>query len=235
MDFVTPVASRVARVPVDVGSRVVAGETLVVLEVMKMEHVVVSREAGVVTAIKVSEGDSVEVGDPLISFEPSEAGDSMVPTEHPEDLSALEEVEERHRLTLDEARPEAVEARHGRGRRTVRENLADLCPEFVEYGPLTVAAQRSRRDLDDLIRRTPADGMVGGVGRVGTLTGGDDRAIIISYDYTVLAGTQGAYNHHKKTGCSGWPPTPACPLFSSPRVVAVVPAMSTGTGRPCWT
>lgn len=198
MDFVAPVASRVARIPVRVGSQVEAGETLAVLEVMKMEHLVVSSQTGVVTAIKVSEGDAVEVGDPLLSFEPVE-GDrgSSKPAEAP-DLSSLEEVAERHRLTLDHARPEAVEARHERGRRTVRENLADLCDDFVEYGPLAVAAQRGRRDLEDLIKNTPADGMVGGVGRIDTGTGGDDRAIVVSYDYTVLAGTQGARNHHKK-------------------------------------
>jgi acetyl-CoA carboxylase carboxyltransferase component len=99
---------------------------------------------------------------------------------------------------MDEARPDAVSARHGRGRRTVRENLADLCTDFVEYGPLAVAAQSSRRAVDDLIRNTPADGMVGGVGRIDTGTEGDDRVVVVSYDYTVLAGTQGARNHHKK-------------------------------------
>lgn len=115
------------------------------------------------------------------------------------DLSSLEQLGERHGLaTSDEARPEAVDSRHERGRRTVRENLSDLCIDFVEYGPLAIAAQSSRRDLDDLIRNTPADGMVGGVGRIDTGTDGDDRAVVVFYDYTVLAGTQGARNHHKK-------------------------------------
>jgi acetyl-CoA carboxylase carboxyltransferase component len=198
MDFVAPVASKVARIPVEVGSRVEAGETLAVLEVMKMEHLVVSSASGTVTAIKVSEGDTVDVGDALLSFEPLAGAGAPASKTEAEDLSGLEEVWERHRLTLDEARPEAVAARHERGRRTVRENLTDLCDDFVEYGPLAIAAQRSRRELDDLIRNTPADGMVGGVGRIPTGTPGDDRAIVVSYDYTVLAGTQGARNHHKK-------------------------------------
>jgi acetyl-CoA carboxylase carboxyltransferase component len=198
MDFVAPVTSKVARIPVEVGSRVEAGETLAVLEVMKMEHLVVSNASGTVTAIKVSEGDTVDVGDALLSFEPLEDATVSALETDSYDLSSLEEVRQRHRLTLDEARPDAVAARHERGRRTVRENLADLCDDFVEYGPLAVAAQRSRRELDDLIRNTPADGMVGGVGRISTGTPGDDRAIVVSYDYTVLAGTQGAHNHHKK-------------------------------------
>ena len=95
----------------------------------------------------------------------------------------------------DEQRPEAVERRHAAGQRTARENVADLVDEgtFVEYGALAVAAQRRRRDLDDLARSTPADGLVGGVGRI------EGRpAVVMSYDYTVLAGTQGFQNHRKK-------------------------------------
>ncbi len=33
---------------------------------------------------------------------------------------------------------------------------------FVEYGPLVIAAQRRRRTVEDLIARTPADGLVAG-------------------------------------------------------------------------
>ena len=100
-----------------------------------------------------------------------------------------------HAVGSDEQRPEAVERRRSRGQRTARENVADLVDEgtFVEYGSLAVAAQRRRRDLDDLARSTPADGLVGGVGRI------DGRpAVVMSYDYTVLAGTQGFQNHRKK-------------------------------------
>jgi acetyl-CoA carboxylase carboxyltransferase component len=47
--------------------------------------------------------------------------------------------------------------------------------------------------VDELIERTPADGLVAGVGRV------DGRpTAVMSYDYTVLAGTQGMQNHRKK-------------------------------------
>jgi acetyl-CoA carboxylase carboxyltransferase component len=198
MDIQAPVASRIANLPVAVGDVVAVGATLAVLEIMKMEHPITATQQGVVTALKVGIGDAVEAGDLLMSLEPSGADSDEAPTEDTIDLTSLREVEERHRLIRDEARPAAVMARHERGRRTVRENLADLCSQFVEYGPLAIAAQQSRRDLDDLIRNTPADGMVAGVGRIETGTEGDDRAIVISYDYTVLAGTQGARNHHKK-------------------------------------
>ena len=56
-----------------------------------------------------------------------------------------------------------------------------------------IAPQRRRRSLDDLIARTPADGMIGGIGTV------NGRSVVaMSYDYTVLAGTQGGQNHRKK-------------------------------------
>lgn len=198
MDIIAPVASRVADIPVAVGDRIAGGNTLAVLEVMKMEHPVVAAVPGVVTALKVAVGDAVDPGDVLLTFDVADSDVDEKAMVEQADLSNFEEVVERHRLVGDEARPEAVEARRARGRRTVRENLADLCTDFVEYGPLAVAAQASRRDIDDLIRNTPADGMVGGVGRIDTDTMGEDRALVVSYDYTVLAGTQGARNHHKK-------------------------------------
>ena len=113
----------------------------------------------------------------------------------------LAEVLERRALTRDEARPEAVERRHSTGKRTARENVADLVDEgtFVEYGGLAIAPQRARRDLRELLERTPADGLVAGTGRVnGDLFGDRAACAVLSYDYTVLAGTQGAMGHKKK-------------------------------------
>lgn len=114
----------------------------------------------------------------------------------------LAEVLERQRLTRDEARPEAVERRRERGGRTARENLADLVDEgsFVEYGSLAVAAQRMRRPQEELIRRTPADGLIAGTARVNSALHGEraSACAVLSYDYTVLAGTQGATGHRKK-------------------------------------
>src|SRR6476620_6293778 len=108
----------------------------------------------------------------------------------------------RRALTEDAARPDAVERRHARNGRTARENIADLvdADSFVEYGRFAIAAQRHRRDLADLIARTPGDGLVAGTARVNGELFGDERAAcaVLSYDYTVLAGTQGALGHRKK-------------------------------------
>ena len=75
----------------------------------------------------------------------------------------LEQVRHRHQFGLDAHRPEAVQRRHDKDRRTARENLADLVDpgSFVEYGPLMFAAQERRRAKQELIERTPADGLVG--------------------------------------------------------------------------
>lgn len=176
-----------------------AFEAVAVLEVMKMEHPVPAGVDGTVASLSVTVGDVVEAGDRLAIIAPGEQIHERTDFGHGDgDMSALDEVRARHAIGLDEARPAAVGARHQRGRRTARENLADLCSEFLEYGPLAIAAQRRRRDIEDLIRHTPADGMIAGVGRIETGTKGDDRAIVVSYDYTVLAGTQGFQNHRKK-------------------------------------
>jgi acetyl-CoA carboxylase carboxyltransferase component len=113
----------------------------------------------------------------------------------------LAEARARRAATRDEARAEAVERRHAAGGRTARENVADLVDagSFVEYGALAIAAQRGRRDVEDLIARTPADGLIGGTARVnGELFGERAACAVLSYDYTVLAGTQGALGHRKK-------------------------------------
>jgi acetyl-CoA carboxylase carboxyltransferase component len=113
----------------------------------------------------------------------------------------LQEVLERHSRGLDERRPEAVARRRKTGQRTVRENIKDLCDgHFMEYGALAVAAQRQRRTMEDLTSKTPADGVVAGIGSVNASLFGEDKArcMIIAYDYTVLAGTQGYFGHKKK-------------------------------------
>ncbi|KAA1417091.1 biotin carboxylase [Nocardioides humilatus] len=111
-----------------------------------------------------------------------------------ETADGLIEVLARRFLTTDEARPEKVERWHARGRRTARENLADLVDagSFVEYGRFLTAAQEQRRDLADLVLQTPADGIVGGTAEVD-----GQPCVVMSYDYLVLAGTQGMRGHRK--------------------------------------
>ena len=122
-------------------------------------------------------------------------------SQSPDERPDLSELRRRRSLTLDEARPEAVQRRRDRGGRTARENLEDLVDpgSFVEYGRHAIAAQRARFETEDLVARTPGDGLIAGTAQInGDQFGEDSRCAVLSYDYTVLAGTQGAVGHLKK-------------------------------------
>jgi len=197
-EVVSPLQGRVVGVPAATGAVVRAGTPIVVVESMKMEHVVAADLDGTVGEIRVAVGDAVRAGDVLATITPgvvTEESATGAAVEADTERADLAEVVARHAVGLDPARPDAVERRRRTGQRTTRENIADLCDpdSFMEFAPLAVAAQRRRRDIDDLIARTPADGLVGGIGRI------DGRTVVVaSYDYTVLAGTQGFQNHRKK-------------------------------------
>ncbi|MFC4493232.1 carboxyl transferase domain-containing protein [Streptomyces ovatisporus] len=200
-----PHAGTVVSLDVRPGEGVREGQQLAVLEAMKMEHVVRAPAGGVVRGVGVAVGDTLAAGAPVVLLDPAGAAEPVHLEERAADPDAvradLAEVVARHHAGLDEARPEAVAARHERGRRTARENLADLCDEgsFTEYGALALAAQRRSRTLDDLIANTPADGLVAGTCTVNADVFGPENAdcVALSYDYTVLAGTQGHMNHRK--------------------------------------
>lgn len=218
---VSPIVGTIVRMVVAEGDTVAAGAPVVVLESMKIEHPVPSPSAGRVQSLLATTGSSVVPGDPLLCLDtlpaqglPSAAdgattagagaSGAVVPGSAAPRAARPELVELRARRALlaDEARPEAVDRRRRRGHRTARENVSDLCDpgSFDEIGGLVIAAQRARRDLDDLIVRTPADGMLAGIGTVNAERFGPDRAAcaVLAYDYTVLAGTQGHMNHRKK-------------------------------------
>ncbi|MFD6161083.1 carboxyl transferase domain-containing protein [Nocardia sp. NPDC060256] len=189
---------------VEPGTVVAAGAEVAVLEAMKMQHVLRAEQPLRVRRHVAAPGATVDPHAPLLIWTESEH-DGTVADIAALDLDAirpdLAEVLERHRVGLDEARPAAVAKRHRLGRRTARENIADLVDEdsFVEYGGLAVAAQRLRRSPEDLIANTPADGLIGGVATINADRFGADRTrvVVMSYDYTVLAGTQGYRGHAK--------------------------------------
>jgi acetyl-CoA carboxylase carboxyltransferase component/biotin carboxyl carrier protein len=220
-----PMACSVVEVLVSAGAAVRAGQTLLILEAMKMEHEIRAGADATVVFVAARAGEAVSEGDLLLRLgamvgaaalpataaqaggqddNPQRGRDTAppAPAAGPAALRAdLREVIDRHAFTLDAARPEAVAKRHALGLRTARENVADLCDagSFIEYGALAIAAQRSRRSLDDLLRNTPADGMVTGIGSVnGDVFGAAaSRCVVMAYDATVLAGTQGMRNHAK--------------------------------------
>ncbi len=200
-----PVSGTVVSVEVAPGDPVRHAQSLLVVDSMKMEHLVAAAAPGVVREVLVSEGDTVLEGQVVAHLEPAAPRTGEGPGGEQEiDLGQirpdLAEVLERHLGVLDEARAAAVERRRP-GKRTVRENIADLCDPgtFTEYGPLVIAGRLGRNTVEELVEQTPADGLVMGLARVnGDLFPPErSRTAVLAYDYTVLAGTQGARNHIK--------------------------------------
>lgn len=200
-----PLQGTVVTIEVKVGDLVYPGRQIAVIESMKMEHLVSAPIGGRIVAIAAEPGTTLMMGEPILYFAPENIASDIVAIDEDVDLDDirpdLAELFARHAVTRDENRPEAVARRRKTNQRTARENIAQLVDKdsFVEYGSLAVAAQRRRRKLDDLIKNTPADGLICGVATVNAEHFGAQaaRCMVISYDYTVLAGTQGHMNHKK--------------------------------------
>ena len=201
-----PLQGTIVGLEVATGAAVREGQALLVMSAMKMEHVVQAPVSGLVERLVVDENDTVPAGAVLVVLAPADVAvqaASEAETHDPDRIRPdLAEVLARHAVKLDASRPDAVARRRKTGQRTARENVDDLCDPgtFVEYGSYVIAAQRTRRPVDELIARTPADGLVAGLGRVNGELFDDTRTqcAVLAYDYTVLAGTQGMQNHKKK-------------------------------------
>ena len=205
----SPLQAQIVQWLVSPGDSVRAGDVVVILEAMKMEHEVRAEEEGRVTELQFAAGEMVAAGDVLLISEQTiyvlqgleaemaktlSLGQPLAETESQAPRSDLQKLLARQAFSADASRPEAMAKRHAQGLRSARENIADLCDpgSFTEYGALAVAAQRSRRSAEDLIQNTPADGMVTGLGQVN-----GQPIVAMAYDATVLAGTQGMRNHQK--------------------------------------
>lgn len=197
------------------GDALAAGGCVLVLASMKMEHVVPAPTRGVLVELLAAPGQHVRRGEPIallrcdgadeVAAEAAPAGEAV-----PEERADLAKVLAARRATTDDGRVEAGDAkfaerramRHARGQLTARENVAALLDEgaeLFEYGRYAVAAQRGRASIDELMKRSPADGLITGVGTVngGAFGAAAAKAAVAAYDATVLAGTQGFWNHMK--------------------------------------
>jgi len=200
-----PLQGLLVSVMVSEGDQVQAGQEVAVLEAMKMQHGVTAPRAGTVRLLAAQPGVVLDEGAAVLFIDPSDDEDADTTSAAEIDLDHirpdLAELHDRINKTLDHERQAAVAKRHKLGFRTARENVTDLCDgdSFLEYGQMVLAAQRNRRDLDDLIANTPGDGMVAGFGAINgeTFDETTSRAAVLAYDYTVLAGTQGYFNHKK--------------------------------------
>jgi acetyl/propionyl-CoA carboxylase alpha subunit len=202
----SPIQGTVISVAVAEGDTVYKGQDLIIVEAMKMEHQIAADRDGVVVGVTMEVGDVVQEGYPLVFIKEQDIGDVTRKIEEEIDLDYirpdLQESIDRHAYIYDENRPDAVAKRRKTGQRTARQNIIDLLDDgsFIEYGPLVVAAQTRRRTMEWLRERTPADGLICGVGTVNgdLFPDVESRAVAVAYDYTVFAGTQGKKNHYKQ-------------------------------------
>ena len=184
------------------GDAVLAGQELIVLNAMKMEHVVKAPVSGTVSALNVAQGDTVPEGTVLLVIEEGAVEGEASRADLDLDLDTprpdLAEVIRRRALTTDASRTKQVAKRHAQGGRSARENIHDLADDgtFVQYGSLAVG-MGLHGTVDELLDYAPSDGLVMGLGHVN----GDrfdesrSRCVLMSYDYSVLAGSQGGMNH----------------------------------------
>lgn len=202
---IAPMQSVVVEMTAAQGGMVLKGQQIAVLEAMKMEHIITAPVSGKVTQVFAQTGTAAFEGDVLAVIEVSDELGQSTTEEAQFDIEYirpdLEELLDRKFKTKDEARPKAVEKRHARGGRMARENIDDLLDDgsFLEYGSLALAAQRRRRSQEELIELSPADGLVAGTGSINGqyFSEENSRCMVMSYDYTVFAGTQGVMNHKK--------------------------------------
>ncbi len=200
------VPGSLVQLSVPVGELVAAGQRVGLIEAMKMEFELIAPQGGRIAAWLAEPGSIVQEGQALIAIQPTAEADGLSVVQAtrpaPEHIRAdLADVIARHAVTLDARRPEAVAKRHAKGHRTARENVDAFldADSFIEYGALALASQRRRHTEAELITRSPADGLIAGLGTVNAAQFGEQaaRCMVLAYDYTVFAGTQGIINHKK--------------------------------------
>ena len=201
-----PLQGTIITLLVSEGDLVFSGQELAVMDAMKMEHVIQAPVSGEVAMITAEVGDAIVEDHPILFIAEQEGIEGETQQTAEQDLDYirpdLAEAMTRHGYKLDQNRETAVAKRRKTKHRTVRENVDDICDPgtFIEYGSLAIAAQRRRRTVQDLMENTPGDGMVTGIGSVNgdLFPTQETQCILMSYDYMVLAGTQGGQNHRKK-------------------------------------
>ena len=225
-----PLQGTIVAVDVEPGDEVAAGAALVVLEAMKMEHVVAAPHAGRVLAVNATVGETVEEGRPLVTLTAGEGGGT---DEQREDGGVdldrirpdLAEVMDRLARTRDAARPAAVARRRERGQRTARENVDDL----LDPGSLA----RVRRAGGGGSAPTPLAGRARGDDprrRADRRHGHRERASASAREPRespcspttppCWPAPRGCATTSRRTASSRWPPTSACRWCSSRRAVA---------------
>src|SRR5262249_50063328 len=125
-----PMQGTIVSIAVKEGDAVAAGQPLLIMDAMKMQHEIRSPARGYVRRIAVEAGETIYEGHALLFVEEADVDVKDAAVEEKIDLDYvrpdLAEYFERRALTLDETRPDAVVRRRKTNQRTARENLDDL-------------------------------------------------------------------------------------------------------------
>jgi acetyl-CoA carboxylase carboxyltransferase component len=202
--YCAPNIGSIVAVLVGQDEQVNINQPLVIIEAMKMQTTLCAEVSGKVGQVFVKIDDECFVGMPLVDIHSDGANKTkteIMSCTQNTNQKLLDELRIREALTLDEQRAEQQQKRWKKGYLTARENLQNLCPvnSFMEYGQMAVAAQRLRRDYDDLKSATAADGVITGIGQInqGLVVEQNTQTAIVINDYSVLAGSQGYFHHLK--------------------------------------
>jgi acetyl-CoA carboxylase carboxyltransferase component len=202
--YCAPNIGSIVAVLVGQDEQVNINQPLVIIEAMKMQTTLCAEVSGKVGQVFVKIDDECFVGMPLVDIHSDGANKTkteIMSSTQNTNQKLLDELRIREALTLDEQRAEQQQKRWKKGYLTARENLQNLCPvnSFMEYGQMAVAAQRLRRDYDDLKSATAADGVITGIGQInqGLVVEQNTQTAIVINDYSVLAGSQGYFHHLK--------------------------------------
>ena len=185
--LVAPMQGTIVEIGVAVGDEVRIGQLVAVVEAMKLQHDIKADRSGIVSAVSMSVGDIVREGYPIVFINEMEVEGGAIEADANADLDHirgdLQEVNDRIAQTLDASHEEAVVARHAMGRRTARENLADLLDDgsFREFGPPAAGSIEG--------------GTVMGLGTINADLVGEERGrvAVIHNDSEVASYTHGHY------------------------------------------
>ena len=189
--LVAPMQGTIVGIDVALGQDVRIGQTVAVVEAMKLQHDIRADRNGVVCAVSMSEGDVVREGFPIVFIDPVDSGDGALEVDEGMDLDVsrgdLDELNEMILDRLDPAQSEAVAALRERDRRTPRENIDDLIDDgtFREFGPGVAGSA--------------AGGTIIGFGSVNTgLVGEDQSRVALVYSNNEFASyTHGHYRQEQ--------------------------------------
>ncbi len=188
-----PMAGAVIAVMAQVGDAVAPGDTLLVLEAMKMEHAVRTPVGGVVLAM-AAVGEEAREGDGLVRIhvDPGAAQSAQAAPADSGWSREIAEVDRRRVLALAMGGPAKLARQKADGKLNARERIAALLDagSFHEIGALTAFVDYD--DEGEIAAHAPAN-FVAGTGRI------DGRKVVVGVDdFTLRAGSGDAAIHQKQ-------------------------------------